>query len=71
METEVARIIRRALFVHRKARIRFVVALAILTPPISLDARAENLTLEGVSHVRDGDTIEVGPIAIRLQVPNI
>ncbi len=32
------------------------------------DARAENLTLEGtVSHVRDGDTIEVGPIALRLQ----
>jgi len=48
-----------------------VLVLAALTLPIALDARAENLTLEGVSHVRDGDTIEVGPIAIRLQVPNI
>ncbi len=46
----------------------FVLALASLTLPIALDVRAENLTLEGtVSHVRDGDTIEVGPIAVRLQ----
>ncbi len=72
MEAEVARIIRRALFEHRMTRIFFVIALASLTLPIALDVWAENLTLEGtVSHVRDGDTIEVGPIAIRLQVPNI
>ncbi len=71
MEAEVARIIRRALFDGRMTRIFFVLALASLTLPIALDAQAENLTLEGVSHVRDGDTIEVGPIAIRLQVPNI
>ncbi len=45
-----------------------VLALAILPLTISFDARAENLTLEGVvSHVRDGDTIELGPIAIRLE----
>ncbi len=68
METEVARIIRRTLFEHRMARIFYVVALAFVALPIALDTRAENLTLEGtVSHVRDGDTIEVGPIAIRLQ----
>ena len=68
MEAEVARIIRRALFEHRMTRIFVVLALAFLILPIALDARAENLTLTGtVSHVRDGDTIEVGPIAIRLQ----
>ncbi len=68
MEAEVARIIRRAVLEHRMARIFIVLALALLTLPIALDARAENLTLEGVvSHVRDGDTIEVGPIAVRLQ----
>ncbi len=68
MEAEVARVISRALFVHRSTRICFVVALASRTLPVALDTRAENLTLEGtVSHVRDGDTIEVGPIAIRLQ----
>ena len=68
MEAEVARIISRALFEHRMTRIFFVLTLAFLTLPIALDARAENLTLEGtVSHVRDGDTIELGPIAIRLQ----
>ncbi len=68
MEAEVARGIRRALSEHRMTRIFFVLALAILTLPIALDARAENLTLEGVvSHVRDGDTIELGPIALRLQ----
>ena len=72
MEAEVAHIISRALFDRRKIRIFFVLALASLTLSIALDARAENLTLTGtVSHVRDGDTIEVGPIAIRLQVPNI
>ncbi len=50
------------------ARIFIVLALALLTLPIALDARAENLILTGtVSHVRDGDTIEVGPIAMRLQ----
>ena len=50
------------------AQIFFALTLATLTLPIALDARAENLTLTGiVSHVRDGDTIEVGPIAIRLQ----
>ncbi len=49
-------------------RIFSVLALAALTLPIALDTRAENLTLEGVvSHVRDGDTIELGPIAIRLE----
>ncbi len=49
-------------------RIFYVVALASLALPIALDARAENLALEGtVAHVRDGDTIEVGPIAVRLQ----
>ena len=43
-------------------------ALASLTLSISLRVRAENLTLEGnVSHVRDGDTIDLGPITIRLQ----
>jgi len=68
MEAEVARIAGRALLEHRMTRIFFVLALAFLALPIALDARAENLTLEGtVSHVRDGDTIEVGPIAIRLQ----
>ncbi len=68
MEAEVARIIRRALFEHRMARIFYVAVLVFVALPIALDARAENLTLEGtVSHVRDGDTIEVGPIAIRLQ----
>ena len=68
MEAEVARIIRRALFEHRMIRIFLVIALASLTLPIALDAQAENLTLEGtVSHVRDGDTIELGPIAVRLQ----
>ncbi len=67
MEAEVARIIR-ALFEHRMTRIFFALALASLILSIALDARAENLTLEGtVSHVRDGDTIEVGPIAVRLQ----
>ena len=46
----------------------FVLALAFLTLPIALDAQAENLTLQGtVSHVRDGDTIELGPIAVRLE----
>ncbi len=50
------------------AQLFFALALAFLTVLIALDVRAENLTLEGiVSHVRDGDTIEVGPIAIRLQ----
>jgi len=49
-------------------RIFFVLALASLILPIALDARAENLTLEGiVSHVRDGDTIKLGPTAVRLQ----
>ena len=68
METEVADIRHRALLEHRINRIFFVVALAALTLPIALDVRAENLTLEGsVSHVRDGDTIELGPIAVRLQ----
>ncbi len=68
MEAEVARIRSRTLAKHQKARIFFALALASLTLPIALDTRAENLTLEGsVSHVRDGDTIEVGPIAIRLQ----
>ncbi len=68
MEAEVARITHSALFQRRMARIFFVLTLAFLTLPIALDARAENLTLTGiVSHVRDGDTIEVGPIAIRLQ----
>ncbi len=62
METEVARIIRRALFVHRKARIRFVVALAILTPPISLDARAENLTLHGIMKRRGCYLLDRNPI---------
>ncbi len=72
MEAEVARIIRRALLEHQMTRAFIVLALASLTLPIALDVRAENLTLTGtVSHVRDGDTIEVGPIAIRLQVPNI
>ncbi len=46
----------------------FALALASLPMSVALDARAENLTLEGtVSHVRDGDTIELGPIAVRLQ----
>ncbi len=64
MEAEVARIIGRALFEHRMTRSFLALALAFLTLPIALDTRAENLTLEGtVSHVRDGDTIEVGPIA--------
>ncbi len=68
MEAEVARIIRRTLFEHRMTRTLFALALAFLTLPIALDARAENLTLTGiVSHVRDGDTIELGPIAVRLQ----
>ena len=68
MEAEVARVTRHTLLVHRRARIHFVLALASLTLPIALDTRAENLTLEGtVSHVRDGDTIELGPIAVRLQ----
>ncbi len=68
MEAEVARIIRRDLFEHRMTRTLFALALAFVTLPTALDARAENLTLTGtVSHVRDGDTIEVGPIAIRLQ----
>ncbi len=68
MEAEVARVTRHTLLVHRRARIHFVLALASLTLPIALDARAENLTLVGiVSHVRDGDTIELGPIAVRLQ----
>ena len=68
METEVARTRGRALFEHRMTRIFFVLALAFITLPIALDVRAENLTLTGiVSHVRDGDTIEVGPIAVRLQ----
>ncbi len=68
MEAEVARIRSRALFEHRMAQLFFALALAFLTVLIALDARAENLTLEGtVSHVRDGDTIEVGPIAVRLQ----
>ncbi len=68
MEAEVARITRRALFQHRMARIFFVLTLPFLTLPFALDARAENITLEGiVSHVRDGDTIELGPIAVRLQ----
>ncbi len=71
MEAEVARVIRRALLEHQMTRAFIVLALASLPLPTALDARAENLTLEGVSHVRDGDTIEVGPIAIRLQVPNI
>jgi hypothetical protein len=71
MEAEVARVISRALSEHQMGRIFFVLALASLILPIALDVWAENLTLEGVSHVRDGDTIEVGPIAIRLQVPNI
>ena len=48
-------------------RLIFILVVASLTVPIMLDVRAENLTLEGtVSHVRDGDTIELGPIAIRL-----
>ena len=65
MEAEVASIIRRALFEHRMTRTFVVLALAFLTLPIALDAQAENLTLEGVvSHVRDGDTIELGPIGL-------
>ena len=49
-------------------RLIFILVVASLTVPIMLDVRAENLTLEGtVSHVRDGDTIELGPIAVRLQ----
>ncbi len=68
MEAEVARVTRHTLLVHRRARIHFVLALASLTLPIALDTQAENLTLTGsVSHVRDGDTIELGPIAVRLQ----
>ena len=68
MEAEVARVTRRALFEHRMTRSFLALALACLALPISHDVRAENLTLEGiVSHVRDGDTIELGPIAIRLQ----
>ena len=42
----------------------FALALASLTLSVALDAQAENLSLEGiVSHVRDGDTIKLGPIA--------
>ena len=51
-----------------RAGFAFVLAFALSMPVLALNARAENLTLEGiVSHVRDGDTIELGPIAIRLQ----
>ena len=53
---------------NRRGRIGFGIALLLVALHAGFDARAENLTLEGtVSHVRDGDTIEVGPIAIRLQ----
>ncbi len=49
-------------------RIGFGMALMLVALHAGFDARAENLTLEGtVSHVRDGDTIELGPIAIRLE----
>ena len=68
MEAEVARIIRRARFTDRKGCIGFGITLLLVVLHTGFDTRAENLTLEGtVSHVRDGDTIEVGPIAVRLQ----
>ncbi len=51
-----------------RAVFAFVLALTLSIPVLALDAWAENITLEGiVSHVRDGDTIELGPIAVRLQ----
>ena len=53
---------------NRRGRIGFGIALLLVALHAGFDARAENLTLEGVvSHVRDGDTIELGPIAVRLQ----
>ncbi len=68
MEAEVARIIGRAPFTDRKVRIGFGITLLLVVLHTGFDARAENLTHEGiVSHVRDGDTIELGPIAVRLQ----
>jgi endonuclease YncB( thermonuclease family) len=68
METEIAHVIRRAPFTDRRGCIGFGITLLLVVLHTGFDARAENLALEGtVSHVRDGDTIELGPIAIRLQ----
>jgi len=46
---------------------RYVIILILISKTIFADATPDTLLAGTITHVRDGDTIEIGGIAVRLQ----